>query len=75
MNREWVLGARSVISSDSIIHGCKTSCNLNDLDGSEGDVLWKVVLGDLRSGSGDDKDTNVKEACEEDEYHCFMDSM
>lgn len=45
MNREWVLGARSVISSDSIIHRCKTSCILNALGGSEGDVLWQVVLG------------------------------
>lgn len=72
MNREWVLGARSVISSDSIIHGCKTSCILNDRDGSDDDVLWKVVSGDSRSGSSGDEDTNVKEVCEENEYNCFM---
>lgn len=67
MNREWVLGTRSVISSDSIIHRCKTSCILNALDGSEGDVLWQVVLGDSQSDSSGDRYPNVKEACEENE--------
>lgn len=71
MNREWVLGARSVISSDSITPGCKVSCILNDLDGSEGDAVWKAALGDARSGSSD-KDTNVRYVCEENEYNCFM---
>ena len=72
MNREWVIGARSIISSDSIILKCKPSCILTDLDGSEDDVLWKAVLDDSGRGSSGGKDTNVKAVCEEDEYNCFM---
>lgn len=44
MNREWVLGARSIISSDSIICRCRMAWVLNDLDGSEGDALRELAL-------------------------------
>lgn len=43
MNREWVLGAGSIISSDRIIGGYKVPCILDDLDGSLEDELWKAV--------------------------------
>ena len=72
MNREWVLGVRSILSSDSIILRCKLACILNDLNGSEDDVLWKAVSDDLGSGSSGGKYTNVKDVCEENEYNCFM---
>ena len=62
-----ILGVGSIISSDSIILRCKLACILNDLNGSEDDVLWKAVSDDLRSGSSGDKDTNVKDVCEENE--------
>lgn len=71
MNREWVLGVRSIISSDSIIPRCKPACILNDLNGSEDAVLCKAVSDDLGSSSSGDKDTNVKDVCEENEYNCF----
>ena len=47
MNREWVLGAGSIIFSDSIILRCKTSCILSDLDGSVDVAPWTAVLDDL----------------------------
>lgn len=72
MNREWELGARSIISSDSIIQGSKASCILNNLDGREDDVLREAVLDDSSGGSGGVRDTKVKDACEENEYNCFM---
>lgn len=55
-----------IISSDSVIHGYKTSCILNDLD-----APWKAVSDDLRGGPSGVKDTNVKDVCEENECNCF----
>jgi hypothetical protein len=34
MNREWVLAAGSIISSDSLIRGYKVPCIIDDLGGS-----------------------------------------
>lgn len=72
MNREWEVGARSIISSDSIIQGSTVSCMLNNLDGSEDGVLWEAVFDDSSGGSRGVRDTKVKDACEENEYNCFL---
>lgn len=36
---------------------------LNNLEGSEPDVLWKTTFGEFKCASGG-KDTNTKNACE-----------
>lgn len=72
MNREWELGAGSIISSDSVTLGCKAPWIFNNSDGSEDDVLGEAVLDDSSGGSLGVRDTEVKGAREENERNCFM---
>lgn len=64
MNREWVLGAGSIISSDSIIRGYKVPCILDDLNGSKEDPFEKAVLEEAK-WLPDDTDASAKDAREE----------
>jgi hypothetical protein len=49
--------AWSAISSDNIIHGFKKCCISNNLDGTEGDMLWETVPDNSNSDtSGEETD-------------------
>lgn len=72
MNREWELGAGSIIPSDSVTLGCRAPRIFNNSGGSEGDVLGEAVRGDSSGGALGVRDTEVKGACEENEGNCFM---